>query len=79
MLKHDTCMLHFEACNQYLFLKLKYLASLDFIKHFHFDIVILFVLKNDVKVNNFSVTSGLFLVFLGWTSTKQRIMCLAQE
>ena len=28
-------------------------------------------------VNNFSHTSGWFLVFLGWTSTKQRIECLA--
>ena len=29
-----------------------------------------------VLVNNFSVTSG--CVFLGWTSTKQGLMCLAQ-
>ena len=30
-----------------------------------------------VPVSNFSVMSG--LVFLDWTSTKQRIECLAQE
>ena len=28
--------------------------------------------------NNFSVMSGQFSVFLGWTSTKQRIKCLVQ-
>ena len=30
-------------------------------------------------VNNCSVMSGRFLVFLGWTSTEQRITCLAHK
>ena len=38
----------------------------------------LFVLMFHVPVNNFSVMSGRFPVFLGWTSTKQRIKWLAQ-
>ena len=38
--------------------------------------VFLFCLILYVLVNNFSVMSG--WVFLGWTSTKQRIKCLAQ-
>ena len=36
----------------------------------------MFVLILYVKVTNFSVMSGQFPVFLGWTSTKQRIKCL---
>ena len=31
-----------------------------------------------ISVNNFSVMPGLFPVFLGWTSTRQRKKCLAQ-
>ena len=41
-------------------------------------IICLFVLMLYVPVNNFSVMLGPFPVFLGWTSTKQRIKCLAQ-
>ena len=36
----------------------------------------MFVLILNVKITNFSVMSGQFPVFLGWTSTKQRIKCL---
>ena len=38
----------------------------------------LFVLILYISVNNFSVMSGKFPVFLGKTSTKQRIKCFAQ-
>ena len=40
---------------------------------------ILFVLMLYIPVNNFSVMPGKCPVFLGRTSTKQRIKCLAQE
>ena len=40
------------------------------------DVMFLFVLILYIPVNNFSVMSG--WVFLGLTSTKQRIKCLAQ-
>ena len=40
--------------------------------------IFIFVLMLYVIVNNFSVMSGRFPVFLGWTSTKQRIKGLAQ-
>ena len=32
-----------------------------------------------ISVNSFLVISGQFSIFLGWTSTKQRINSLAQE
>ena len=38
----------------------------------------LIVLMLYVPINNFSVMLGQFLVFLGWTITKQRVKCLAQ-
>ena len=41
--------------------------------------MVLFALMLYVPVNNFSVMSGLFSVFLGWTSTKQQTKSLAQE
>ena len=41
-------------------------------------ILILFLLMLYAPVNNFSVMLGRCSVFLGWTSTKQQIMDLAQ-
>ena len=38
----------------------------------------MFVSMLYVSVNNFTVVSGRFPVFLGWTSTKHLIKCLAQ-
>ena len=38
---------------------------------------VLFVLMLYIPVSNFSVTLGWFPVFLGWTSTKQQLKCLA--
>ena len=40
--------------------------------------LILFVLMLYIPVNNFSVMPGQYPVFMGWTSTKQLIKCLAQ-
>ena len=40
---------------------------------------VLFVLMLYVSVNNFSVISGQFPVYLGQTSTKQWAMCLAKN
>ena len=37
----------------------------------------LFMLMLYIQVNNFSVMSGKFPEFLGWTRTEQRIKCLA--
>ena len=39
--------------------------------------VLLILYNNFSTINNFSTMLGWFPVFLGWTSTKQRIKCLA--
>ena len=47
-----------------------------YVEHGKLHVHLLFVWFDYVLVNKFSVMSG--QVFLGWTSTKQRIKCLAQ-
>ena len=43
-----------------------------------YSMLILFALMLYIQVNNFSIISGQFPVFLGWTGTKQQTKCLVQ-
>ena len=74
-----TCLVLLQPSNwtQCLVLSICLLLLLYIHKHMYLENLFLFGLILDHSVNNFSVM--LWCLFLGWTSTKQLIKCLAQR